>query len=98
MNEDGFGKLGFYNLALISITCGIGCLTSTTLLMKLGWKACLIIGAVCNALWVFASVVVAMKKYDPNSESYFYSKEFVYPLLIIASILSGFCNAILWIA
>jgi hypothetical protein len=43
-------------------------------------------------------VIVALKKYNPDSDSVFYTKSFVYPILIIASIISGVANAIVWIA
>lgn len=98
MSADGYGSLGFYNLALISISCGFGCLVSATILKKIGAKACLIIGALSNALWVFGSLIVAMKYENPESSSIIYTKEFVYPILILTSTLSGFTDAIMWIA
>ena len=45
----GFGKLGNYNLACVSIFCILGGFASTTLIKRLGCNVCLIIGALGDA-------------------------------------------------
>ena len=61
MEEDGFGKLGFYSVAVVFLTSGFFTLFTTTLIAKFSARVCLGIGALCNGLWVISSLFAAIK-------------------------------------
>lgn len=63
MQQSGFGQLGFYNLALVSIVCAFASPSASFMIKRLGGVApSLIVGAVGNALFILASVLPALKK------------------------------------
>ncbi len=63
MEQSGFGQLGFYNLALISIVCAFSCPASSFIIKKVGGvPQALVIGALGNGLFILASVLPALKK------------------------------------
>jgi hypothetical protein len=61
MSANGFGALGNYNLAALSIFCVAGGFLSTTLIKKCGINICLIIGSLGIVQWVLCSVLPAPK-------------------------------------
>lgn len=98
MNDDGFGKLGFYTMSTVYISCGLSCLFATSFIQRLGNKVSLAIASALNALWVFSSILAAIKYENPDYKSFIVTDAFVYPLLIFLSILSGVGNSLLWVA
>jgi MFS family permease len=66
MNEDGFGQLGFYILAVLYFFMGIGSLISTAIINRYGTKFCLILGGTGNTIWIVTMILVAHKQ--QNSE------------------------------
>lgn len=48
MDEDGFGQLGFYILAVLYLFMGIGSVLSTAVINKFGSRYCLILGGLGN--------------------------------------------------
>jgi hypothetical protein len=48
MDEDGYGSLGFYILAVLYFFSGLGSLMSTALIHKIGTKGCLLLGGIGN--------------------------------------------------
>lgn len=102
MNQNGFGSLGNYNLAFLSIFCVAGGFLSTTLIKKFGINVCLIIGALGIAQWILCSVLPALKNNEPDIDkrnSYImYSDGFIYSILIFSSCICGFTTGVLWTA
>ena len=98
MNANGFGSLGNYNLACLSIFCVAGGFLSTTLIKKCGINACLIMGALGIVQWVLCSVLPALKSANTGSESVIYKDGFIYPILIVSSCICGFTTGVLWTA
>jgi MFS family permease len=62
MEDCGFGSLGFYNLALISLTSGIFCPFSTYFIKKWGVNKCLVIASITNGLFITSSALAPLKK------------------------------------
>jgi len=63
MEQDGFGKLGFYSLGVQAVFQGLGSLLSTAIVHRLGsLKASMVIGATFNSLWVLQSMIPAMRQ------------------------------------
>ena len=61
MEQSGFGKLGFYNLALVSIFCAIGSLFSTSITSKIGVNVSLFLGAIFDGAWILCSLLPTMR-------------------------------------
>jgi len=90
MQQSGFGQLGFYNLALVSVVCGIACPSASYLIEKLGGVSrSLVVGAIGNALFIAASVLPALKKQNPESPSILLTEGFIYLTMIICGIICG---------
>jgi endo-1,4-beta-mannosidase len=73
MEEDGFGKLGFYSLAVLYAFVGIGSMVSTAVMNKIGVKLSMVLGGMGSMLWVFSSIVAALKREEPDSSNLLYS-------------------------
>jgi hypothetical protein len=98
MNLDGFGSAGFYNLAMLSLCCGIGGFASTYFLNKLGVKTCLTICAASNSIWIFSSIFAAEKQENPNPDSFTQSPAFIYTIGLLLSGINGLSFSILWVS
>ena len=94
MTNDGYDALGFISLAFLYLTLGVGCLFSTAIMARIGCKESMIIGSVCDFLWIMTNLVPAFSAENPDSTSFFYSTTFVYMLNVFASLLDGFGDAI----
>jgi hypothetical protein len=67
MTTDGFGSLGYYSLAVIYFSIGVGCFFSTSIINKLGVTLSLFIGGMGATVWVFSAIVAALKNINPES-------------------------------
>ena len=61
MQENGYGQLGFYNLAIVSAICGIFNLLSSAIIRRLGIKTSLVLAAIGNGLFILCSALPAKK-------------------------------------
>eukprot|EP00347_Sterkiella_histriomuscorum_P022843 403336943 len=102
MNQNGFGPLGNYNLAALSIFCVVGGFLSTTIIKKFGINISLVISAIGIAQWILCSVLPALKnnESDPQKKANYiiYQDGFIYSILIISSCICGFTTGVLWTA
>jgi hypothetical protein len=57
MEEDGFGSLGFFILAVVYFFIGIGSIMSTAIMNKYGTKVALMLGGVGNTCWILSSLL-----------------------------------------
>jgi hypothetical protein len=100
MEQLGFGKLGFYNLACVQLTIVVGTMFSTTIISKLGIRVAHAGGAIGITIWTLSSLVPAMKKNEPDpykrEHDWIYSDVFVYSVMLAASCICGFFCGILW--
>ncbi len=100
MDGAGFGKLGFYNLSLVSIFCALGGLLSTSVTSKIGINFSLFLGAIMNAAWIATSILPTLKseETDPDVRDNYiiYSQGFVYSIMLLASCIAGFTTGLLW--
>lgn len=63
MDIDGYGSIGFYNVAILSLFCGGGTFVSTHIMNKVGPKWCLCISAASNSIWIL-STIFASQAYE----------------------------------
>lgn len=97
MQQSGFGQLGFYSLALVSLMCGFSSLSASFIIKKVGGVSrSLLIGALASAVFILVSVLPALKKQQGESDSIFLSNGFIYASMVISAIICGFGQAILW--
>ncbi len=98
MSNDGYDLLGFFSLALLYFTMGLGCLFSTTIMDKIGVRTCMVIGSCCDFLWICSCIPAALSSEYPDSTSFFLSNGFIYASSSILSIVDGVGDAIQWVA
>ena len=104
MEQDGFGKLGFYSLGVQAVFQGIGSLLSTALVRKIGsLKKSMVLGAMMNSLWVLQSIIPAMRDRDQKrgidvNAFWYYSEGFYMATNLFISAISGFFGSLLWVA
>eukprot|EP00347_Sterkiella_histriomuscorum_P001726 403370919 len=97
MNEDGFGQLGFYILAILYLFMGIGSLISTAIINKLGSRNCFIIGGLGNVQWIFSTILAAEQKDKMNFDgSQKTPSKYIVGLLFFSTMLNGLTVGILW--
>mmetsp|Transcript_34919 Transcript_34919/g.33965 ORF Transcript_34919/g.33965 Transcript_34919/m.33965 type:complete len:111 (-) Transcript_34919:1151-1483(-) len=59
MEQDGYGDLGYFILAVLYFCMGMGSFFSTAVMNKLGTRACLIMGGVGNVVWICSGIMPA---------------------------------------
>lgn len=84
--------------ALYCIVSGVACLFSTTLIKKIGIKKCMVLGAICDTIWVIGCIPVALATENPDSNSFFLTNGFIIFINIFVNLLGGCSTAILWVA
>lgn len=67
MDNDGYAKLGFFSLALLYGCLGVGSLFATPVMHKIGPQYCMMIGSMCDFLWILGSIVPALKSDHEDS-------------------------------
>jgi MFS family permease len=94
METDGYESLGYYVLAVLYFSLGMGSLISTAAIKKLGSRKCFILGGIGNTIWIVANILPA----------YVYENDTTTPewvvviILIISSAINGMTTGILWAA
>lgn len=95
MDEDGYGDLGFYVLAVLNIFMCIGAILSTAAINKFGTKLCLVFGGIGNSLWIFLSLLPVGKD-EGFSKLQGLGNGAIYTIMIIAAIINGLAMGDLW--
>jgi hypothetical protein len=98
MSNEGFESLGFYNLAMLYGSLGVGCLVSTSVMNKLGTQYSMALGSLCNFVWIICSIFPALKAQYPNNNSIFVSNGFIYFISILSSVICGLGDSVQWVA
>ena len=98
MTNEGYDQLGFFSLALLYCTLGLGCIFSPSIMYRVGVKNALVFGAICDTIWISFSIFPALKQENPDSKSFFLSDGFIYFTTLFASVLDGCGDAVAWVA
>ena len=93
MEEDGFGQLGFFILAVLYFFMGLGSILSTAVINKFGTRFCLISGGIGNTIWILSSILAVKSK---ELEEAGVSDAFIYSGLFLATVINGLTVGILW--
>lgn len=94
MHNMGYHNLGYISLGVLYGSLAIGCLVSTSILKLIGTKNSLMVGSLSITLWILCSIFPSLKIAYPDSTSVFISESFIYSIVIIASVIDGFGEAI----
>lgn len=94
MEEDGYGTLGYYILAVLFFCMGMGSLLSTAAMNKIGTRGCLLMGGLGNIIWICSTIMPAhqSEKDGPIDIPAWIIKT----TLIIAAGINGLTVGILW--
>lgn len=97
MQDDGLGSLGFFTMAVLYFSCGISCLFVSFWIQKLGFRLAYIIGAILQSLWVFSSILAAIRAEYPEYKSFIVSDAFICIVLIVMAVLAGISISLLFV-
>jgi MFS family permease len=95
LDDDGYGNLGYYVLAVMYFFMGLGSIISTAVINKIGTKGCLCLGGVGNMIWIFITILPAGKQ-----EGVFHFPGlpigFIVFIILLAAVINGLTVGILW--
>lgn len=97
LEESGYSKLGFFELAMFYAMFGLGSLFATAVMKRIGPQMCMVLGSVLDAVWIVTSLIPVLKlKHDmtikepeDDNEPFYFSDLFVYFIVMVTSILGG---------
>ena len=98
LDDDGYGKLGFYSNAVVYLGLGIGSIAATAVMNKIGERLSMVIGGFLCIPFLAFFIFPALKQENPDSDSVIYSSAFVYVFNLIFSIMNGLGESTLWVA
>ncbi|CDW79472.1 major facilitator superfamily protein [Stylonychia lemnae] len=99
MSSSNYEKLGFFCFSLDFLCYGIGCLSASFFVDKLGVKFCLSISATADTLWILAIIPPALSTdKTTNNDMFIRSNGFIYTTQILIQIIQGFCLGLKWVA
>ena len=90
MEDDGLGKLGFWSVAVMYLSIGIGSMFSTIVMKKIGDVKCMAIGSLFNTPWILSLALCGLRGDFEGTEKPFYLRSyFISPLILFLSVLNG---------
>ena len=99
LEDDGFGKLGFYSNAIIYFGIGLGCLVSTGIMSKIGEIKSMVLGSFMCVPFMATFLIPAMKKESYHgSDAWIFSNNIVFVCIMLFSFLHGLAEALLFVA
>jgi hypothetical protein len=98
LSNDNYDFLGYFSLGLLYLTLGFGCLSATAFMGKLGVKKSLMVGSICDTLWILCSLPPALKAENPDTDTFWTSNGLIYSVSIFSSVLDGIGDSIQWVA
>ena len=100
IKDFGYENLGFYSVALLYLASSISSLLAPGFVNKFGIIKSFIIGSLLYPLCILSFILPASASERPSYsyQSIFFSKYFIWTLIIITSILNGMGAGLLWVA
>jgi hypothetical protein len=98
LEDNGYGKLGFYSNAMIYLALGIGSLISTGVMNKIGEIRTMALGGYLCVTFMGSFILTSLKADYTGWNSWLFSPVLVYTTLIITSFVNGIGEAIMWVA
>lgn len=98
LEDNGFGKLGFYSNAVLYLALGIGSIIATWVMNILGEAKTMSLGFLLCVTFMSSFIVPSIKQGNPELTSFWFGTTFVYSEIIFFSFVNGIGEAILWVA
>ena len=95
MENDGFGQLGFFIVAVVYFFMGLGSIMSTAVINRYGTRVCLIMGGIGNTVWILSTILAVLGEKLGEAGI---SDAVIYTGLFAAAVINGFTVGILWTA
>ncbi|CDW84340.1 major facilitator superfamily protein [Stylonychia lemnae] len=97
LEDDGFGKLGFWSIGILYLSIMVGCFFSTAVQNKIGDVKCMALGSLLNTPWILSFALCGYKKENPNNDAFYLREDFITILIVVLSIINGLGQAIQWV-
>eukprot|EP00347_Sterkiella_histriomuscorum_P000222 403376714 len=100
LEDNGFGKLGFYSNAILYLALGIGSIISTWVMRILGDPQTMGLGMLMCVTFMMSFIFPSLKQENSEkySESFWFGEIFVYIELLFFSFVNGIGEALMWVA
>jgi MFS family permease len=93
-DKDGYGSLGFYSNAMDYIAQGTGSVFCVFIMEKIGDIKSMAYSSCICLPFLACLIFPALKSENLNSNNFFLSKGFVFPVILITSLANGFGEGI----
>ena len=70
-SKNGYGSLGYYMLAVLFLAWGIGSIFASAIVLKLGYRCCLVTGCLTQCIWINVCALTCLKSKVPELEDSF---------------------------
>ena len=100
MSDSGYEKLGYFELAIVYLMLGLGSLSATPVMIRIGPQLCMVIGCVFDGLWILTSIIPAFKfiakaqNLESDTIPIYYTDGFIYFITAVTSVLGGLGEAL----
>lgn len=98
LEDDGYGKLGFYSNAAIYLGLAVGSIISTAVLNKIGDIWSMALGGFMCVPFMSSFILASIKSENPDLDNFCFKPGFVYTFMITLSFVNGLGEAIMWVA
>lgn len=89
LDDDGYGKLGFYSNAVSYVAQAIGSIGAMAVMEKYGDRKSMSWGSILCVPFIICLLSPALKNDYKDSNSFFFSTGFVYTIILIFSFSNG---------
>lgn len=90
--------MGFYALGVLYCTFGAMSFFASPIVLCLGDKWTMFVGALCYAFYVGAFILALERSEHPDSEKWASMYNFIYGFILVSAAICGFGASILWVA
>jgi hypothetical protein len=90
LENDGLGKLGFWSVAVMYFSIGIGSMFSTIIMKKIGDIKCMAVGSLFNTPWILSLALCGWRgDYEGDEKPFYLRSYFIVPVILFLSVLNG---------
>ena len=104
LDQNGFGSLGFWELALLYLVMAFSSLISPAVVSKMGFRWCFVIGALGHFAFLLSQILPAWAAESDQADEqnavikFLRSHHFIKIFSFICVTINGFAAAVLWVA
>ena len=98
LEDDGYGKLGFYSNAAAFLAIAFGSIISTGVMSKIGDVNTMILGSFLCVPQMASFILASLKSEHPELQGWLYSPAIVCTVILSASLARGFGEVIMSVA